>query len=192
MGLIMEGRNPLSTSDQLQGRETVEAKLPEETRLFIDLDICSSHQCPECVVRCSYPWHRYANRGILSVIELATYAMVCRRCEEPHCVKACPREALEKLDEQGGMLVRHTFRCVSCRSCSHACPYGTIYPEMVPRFASNCDYCVPRRNGEPVCISTCPYGALSLLEGEPEDPRDCFAAGDHLLIHSRHWKKEEA
>jgi len=192
MGLTMEGKNLLNTVEQLQGRETVEARPAAGARLFIDLDICSSTVCPGCVIRCSYPWHSSANQGILSVIELATYAMVCRRCEEPHCVKACPKEALEKLPDPGGMLVRHTFRCVSCRSCSHACPYGTIYPEIVPRFASNCDYCLSRRGGEPVCVSTCPYGALRLIEGVPDDMQDCFAAGENLIVHSRHWKKEEA
>ena len=56
-----------------------------DERLFIDLDICASHQCPGCSVRCSYMGHP-ENNGIHSVAELATYALVCRRCEDPHCV----------------------------------------------------------------------------------------------------------
>jgi Fe-S-cluster-containing dehydrogenase component len=188
----MEGRTPLNSVEQLQGRAGTEGAEPRNPRLFMNLDICSSETCPGCVIECSYPWHREINRGIQSVIELATYALVCRRCEEPHCVMACPVDALEKSEERDGMLVRHTFRCVSCRSCSHACPYGTIYPEMVPRFATVCDYCLSRRGSEPACIPTCPYGALTLIEGEPDDPDNCFAIGENLLVHSIHWKKEKA
>ena len=66
-------------------------------RLYIDLDICSS-QCEKCTVECSYYYHqqRPVNNGIISIKELATYAIVCRRCEEPHCVNACPKEALSQ------------------------------------------------------------------------------------------------
>ena len=41
----------------------------------------------------------------MSVAELATYALVCRRCEEPHCVNACPFEAIEQQEENDNMLV---------------------------------------------------------------------------------------
>ena len=68
-------------------------------KLFIDLDICFSGECKNCNLQCSYFYHPL-NNGINSVAELATYALVCRRCEEPHCVNACPVEALEQQEEK--------------------------------------------------------------------------------------------
>ncbi|MFH1552310.1 MAG: 4Fe-4S dicluster domain-containing protein [Candidatus Omnitrophota bacterium] len=166
-----------------------------DKRLFIDLDVCASGECKECVTQCSYFYHRQtANNGIVSAVELATYALVCRKCEEPHCVNSCPVEALEQQEDKNKVLARHNMRCISCRSCSYACPYGTIYPEMLPRLAQNCDFCLDRRRekDEPLCITTCPYGALSLKAGDVELDENTFLVGDNLIVHSTHWDKDKA
>ncbi|MFH1791028.1 MAG: 4Fe-4S dicluster domain-containing protein [Candidatus Omnitrophota bacterium] len=164
-----------------------------DRRLFIDLDKCSSGECEKCVIKCSYFYHP-DNNGIISVAELAAYALVCRRCEEPHCVNACPAEALEQQKEKDRMLIRHNMRCISCRSCSHACPYGTIYPELVPQLIQICDFCLDRREvkEEPLCISTCPYGALKLMEANAGLGANTFLVGDNLIVHSTHWNREKA
>lgn len=164
-------------------------------RLFVDLDKCSSGECERCVIKCSYLYHRQTdNIGIVSVAELATYALVCRRCEEPHCVATCPVEALEQDKEKDKLLMRHNMRCISCKSCAHACPYGTIYPENVPYLADRCDFCLDRREkkDEPLCITTCPYGALSLKEGDASLDENTFLVGDNLVVHSTHWQWEKA
>ncbi|MFW6180591.1 MAG: 4Fe-4S dicluster domain-containing protein, partial [Spirochaetota bacterium] len=145
------GRNSESSAVQLhQGTVEMHPRAGGETRLFVDLDLCASGECESCVIRCSYFYHP-VNNGILSVAELAAYYLVCRRCEEPHCVNACPVEALEQQDEKEKLLIRHNMRCISCKSCSHACPYGTIYPENVPCLVHACDFCLDRRDreGEP-------------------------------------------
>ena len=162
-----------------------------DARLFVDLDICASAQCAACEVKCSYYYHP-GNNGIASVIELASYALVCRRCEEPHCIHACPREALEQDKEKGRILVRHTSRCVRCGSCSHACPYGTIYPENLSLLTSNCDFCLDRRHDKPTCIASCPHGALALKHGDIDLDENTFLLGDSLIVHSTHWNREKA
>ena len=167
----------------------------KEIRLFIDLDVCASDKCGECVAKCSYFYHRQdpENNGVVSMLELATYALVCRRCEEPHCVNACPVEALEQLEDKEKMLVRHTARCVMCRSCSHACPYGTIYPELLPVLNHNCDFCLDRREdkGEPLCVKSCPHGALDIRRADEELGEDTFLVGDNIIVHSTHWQREK-
>ena len=173
-----------TTVDQLHGN--IDAVEKSGKKLFIDLDICTSDQCDKCVIECSYFYHP-VNNGMISLIELATYALVCRQCEEPHCVNSCPRDALEKLDD--GTLVRHTALCVSCRTCSHACPYGTIYPEIVPHLANICDYCQDR--GDYTCIPTCPYGALAIADANIEGD-DVFQLGNRLVVHSTHWDRSKA
>ena len=166
-------------------------KRNRELRLFIDLDICSSEICKECVVHCDYFYHPN-NNGIISVIELVTYALVCRRCEESQCVNACPIKALEQ--HKNKMLIRHNMVCISCKSCSYACPYGTIYPENVPLLIHNCDFCLDRRdrkNNELLCMKSCPYGALSLKDSEIKLDENTFLLGDNLIVHSIHWNREK-
>lgn len=184
----------ITSAEQLrQGAMNAEPEAGADTRLFIDLDVCASGACEQCDVQCSYFYHP-GNNGIVSVAELATYALVCRRCEEPHCVNACPREALEQQQDKGKLLIRHNMRCISCRSCSHACPYGTIYPELVPLLIHNCDFCLDRRDqaNEPLCVTTCAHEALSLVKADGEFGEDTFLVGDNLIVHSTHWPRETA
>jgi len=180
----------MSTSaDQLHHHNlNMEPKKGKDKRLFIDLDICASDKCEKCVIQCSYLYHRQTtNNGILSVAELASYALVCRKCEDPHCVASCPVDALEQQKDKDKLLVRHNMRCISCKSCSHACPYGTIYPENVPLLIHNCDFCL-----DPLCIKTCPYGALKLIAADKELSENEFLVGDNIIVHSTHWEWEKA
>lgn len=176
-----------------QGRLNLEPHKGKDSRLFIDLDVCATGQCKKCEIQCSYFYHPF-NNGIISDAELATYALVCRRCESPHCVLSCPVEALDQQKDKGKLLIRHNMRCISCKSCSHACPYGVIYPELVPLLVHNCDFCLDRREAkdEPLCVKTCPYGALSLKSADTELDENTFLVGDNLMIHSTHWQFEKA
>ena len=182
-----------TTVEQIhQGKVNMKPEKGSDKRLFIDLDICQG-KCKECVIECSYWYHQQkpGNTGALSIIELATYYLVCRRCEESQCVNACPVEALEKQEDKDNLLIRHNMRCISCKSCSHACPYGTIYPEVVPYLIHNCDFCQDRRDSEPLCIKSCPYNALSLKSGDIELDENTFLVGDNLIVHSSHWDREK-
>ncbi|UCG35374.1 MAG: 4Fe-4S dicluster domain-containing protein [Candidatus Omnitrophota bacterium] len=185
-----------TSAEQLHDRKlNIEPKKGKDQRLFIDLDICAAGECQKCVIQCSYLYHRQtANNGVLSVAELASYALVCRKCEDPHCIAACPVDALEQQKDKDKLLERHNMRCISCKSCAHACPYGTIYPELLPLLVHNCDFCMDRRSekDEPLCIKTCPYGALSLRSAEKELGENEFLVGDNIIVHSTHWDWEKA
>ena len=103
-------------------------------RLVIDLNKCD--KCEKCQVECSYFYRaRAEDHGLLTLRELATFAVVCRRCENPGCVASCKFDALER--QPDGIIKRHNMRCVSCKCCSHGCPFGTIYPETVPFYVTN-------------------------------------------------------
>jgi len=184
---------PNSAEQIHHGLLNLQPRSGADARLYVDLDVCASGRCAGCELKCSY-FYQPDNNGIVSVAELATYALVCRRCEEPHCVNACPVEALERQEEKGNLLVRHNMRCVGCGSCSHACPYGTIYPENVPLLVHVCDFCLDRRSGkdEPLCIASCPHGALALRRADQDLPEDTFLVGDNLIVHSTHWVRERA
>jgi menaquinone reductase, iron-sulfur cluster-binding subunit len=52
-------------------------------------------------------------------------ARPCMHCENPPCIKVCPVMATF-VDEEG--LVRQNYdRCIGCRFCTVACPYGVRY-----------------------------------------------------------------
>lgn len=157
-------------------------------RLFIDLEKC--RECGECKVSCSYFYHPF-NDGVMVLRELAEFATTCRHCDEAPCVRSCPTDALEKLED--GILKRYNLRCVSCKSCSYACPFGTILPELLPYAVSRCDFCIGRlKTGEsPVCVGGCTEGAIMYGEFEPDLKEHRFLVGEHLVVHSIPWKKEE-
>jgi Fe-S-cluster-containing dehydrogenase component len=49
----------------------------------------------------------------------------CMHCENPPCIKVCPVGATF-LDEEGIVEQNYT-RCIGCRFCTVACPYGVRY-----------------------------------------------------------------
>jgi len=157
-------------------------------RLIIDLEKC--RKCEACRIRCSYFYHPF-NDGILYLRELAEFAVVCRKCELAPCENSCPTEALEKTGE--GVLVRHNMRCVGCRTCCYACPFGVILPDVIPYAVSRCDFCIGRLGEDeaPVCVGGCSEGAIEFAEYEPDPTKQSYAVGSHLIVHAVPWKKEE-
>ncbi len=101
---------------------------------------------------------------------------------------ACPFDALERQDD--GVLKRHNLRCVSCKLCAHACPFGTIYPDMVPFYVTPCDYCLGRVDGEPPCVRSCGRAALAYRDVDPAEPQ-MHIIDEHLAARSPKWIKRE-
>jgi Fe-S-cluster-containing dehydrogenase component len=158
-------------------------------RVFIDLEeLDRIEEKGDLGIQCSYPYHP-DNDGVASLRELAAYAVICRKCENSNCVNACPEEALEKDEE--GILRRHNMRCVSCKSCAIACPFGTIYPQAIPYSVSRCDFCLERlKPGEdPLCVRTCSGEAIRYIEIEPDESKDLYKVGDHLVVKCKVWRR---
>ena len=156
-------------------------------RLYIDFEICQKN-CTRCQIKCSYPYHP-ENNGITRLRELVSYYLVCRKCEEAFCINACPNNALQK--DEKGFLIRSNFLCVGCKSCVLACPFGTI-PSDLPYYLSGCDFCIGRTNEkEPLCVETCPFGAIFYKEIEEEKEKNIFLVNENLVVRVIPWKKEE-
>lgn len=82
--------------------------------------------------------------------------VVCLQCDAAACVSVCPTETLTRNEATGAIDVR-SERCVSCRACVYACPFGNISFDERSRHTVKCDLC----GGDPECAKYCPTGALS-------------------------------
>ena len=85
----------------------------------------------------------------------------CRHCLEPACASACPVGALHQTPE--GAVVYDQDRCLGCRYCMMACPYGIPrydWDEPVP-YIRKCVLCHDRleRGEQPACTAACPEEA---------------------------------
>jgi len=90
-------------------------------------------------------------------------------CLSPTCASVCPVGAMRKTP--AGPVVYDADRCIGCRYCIMACPFGVPkyqWDRPVP-VVGKCVMCAPRlAKGQPTaCASVCPTGAT--LFGERED-----------------------
>jgi len=84
------------------------------------------------------------------------FAVSCRHCEEPLCVKGCITGALSKND---GIITIDRNRCISCYTCILCCPYGAVSPSE-DGAVQKCELCIKTNVGTPQCVKGCPNGAI--------------------------------
>ncbi len=84
-------------------------------------------------------------------------AITCNQCSEPICMDVCPTGAITKSVADGIVRISET-KCLGCRLCDLACPFGGIHYNVEQKMASKCDLC----NGDPQCLSVCPDHLISL------------------------------
>ncbi len=84
--------------------------------------------------------------------------IVCRLCQDPPCVRACPMDAIER---RGIALFVNYSKCIGCGKCVEACTVGAIqWDEETgkPIICSHCGY----------CAMFCPHNVLTIEEIEME------------------------
>jgi formate dehydrogenase iron-sulfur subunit len=86
---------------------------------------------------------------------------LCMHCNEPTCVSACPVGALVKT--KNGPVTYDEDKCMGCRYCMVACPYGVPkyeWSKVLPRV-QKCIMCSSRVEAgqQTACAEACPTGA---------------------------------
>lgn len=84
------------------------------------------------------------------------YAVSCRHCTEPLCVKSCISGALSQKD---GVISIDRQKCVGCFTCVLACPYGTL-SQSESGVMQKCELCLKNACGAPACVTGCPNNAI--------------------------------
>jgi Fe-S-cluster-containing dehydrogenase component len=148
--------------------------------LMMDTERCVG--CGACVVACMDQNDTDVERGdpsfrrIYQMEGLGPDALIryasagCLHCDESPCLTGCPTGAIYRDEATRAVLVDRD-RCIGCRGCALACPFG------VPRYDLSgkmwkCVLCNERVKAglKPACVKTCPFEALRF--GDPNDLQD--------------------
>jgi sulfite dehydrogenase (quinone) subunit SoeB len=104
----------------------------------------------------------------------------CLHCEDALCVTVCPTGASYKRAEDGIVLV-DPEKCIGCKLCSWACPYGAREFDENAGVMRKCTLCadridderLPPAEREPACVAACPTRARHF--GDLADPQSAVS-----------------
>ncbi len=166
--------------------------------LVIDLNVCVG--CHACVTSCKQwntsgtagplpdqrpydddPSGVFFNRvqtyevGCFPDTETVHFPKSCLHCEDPPCVPVCPTGASYKREDNGVVLVDYD-KCIGCKYCSWACPYGAREFDENNKVMKKCTLCIdritdmslPEEERKPACVMACPTSAR--IYGDVHDP----------------------
>ena len=118
-------------------------------------------------------------------VEHLPFLVLCNHCENPPCCRACPTKATFKR-ESDGIVLMDFHRCIGCRFCMAACPYGSRsfnfrdprpfikeqnkeFPTRMKGVVEKCNFCAERLavGKIPACVEVS-NGAIAF--GDLYDP----------------------
>jgi len=171
--------------------------------LVIDLDRCIG--CHSCEIACknengvalgSY-WNKVLQVGPVGTYpDLHEYFLPsqCMQCENAPCVHVCPTGASYR-DAETNIVLIDKAKCIGCKYCMMACPYGVRSWNKTGKVVEKCTLCgeLTSQGKQPACVSAC-CGAARFY-GDLDDPSSdaakaiaSYAASDvhHLTDEGNH------
>ncbi len=138
--------------------------------IFVDIRRCT--YCRACEIACAREHKGIPLISPIVIDEKISVPISCRQCEKAPCITICTPKALVR-NSDGAIIVDLT-KCNGCRFCIMACPYKAIQNDPANKAVKLCDLCASRtrESRKPVCVSTCPTGAL--VYGELEQLMSMF------------------
>lgn len=122
-----------------------------------------------------FPAENHAYSG--QALQKLKMPVICNHCANPACVRVCPTKATFKRAD--GIVMMDYHRCIGCRLCMAACPYGArsmnfrdprpfiakinpAFPTRTKGVVEKCNFCEERlAQGElPACVLACRQKAI--------------------------------
>lgn len=171
-------------------------KAPAESSWAVLIDLTRCTGCESCVLACKASNNLPHPDVVATSLDSDAFTCLetrslaeggvgyvkrqCMHCLTPACASACTVGALTKSPE--GPVVYDSSKCIGCRYCQYACPFGvpTFEWENPLGLIRKCQFCQARlgQGQKPACAEACPNGALRFGR------RDALLAQAHAQIES--------
>jgi anaerobic dimethyl sulfoxide reductase subunit B (iron-sulfur subunit) len=111
----------------------------------------------------------------------------CYHCQNPKCMEVCPTAAISKRED--GIVLVNADRCIGCRYCTWACPYGALQFLEEKGVIGKCDFCVDLidKGENPACVDACVmrclhFGDLEELKAQLEELKAQYEGDMNLNV----------
>ncbi|MCX8038204.1 MAG: 4Fe-4S dicluster domain-containing protein [Candidatus Sumerlaeia bacterium] len=204
---------PASVSPAAEGRSAAgSSQKPKRWAMVVDLQKCFEGKAKACVSAC-HQWHNVPEwpeerlevkwiweekfsrlfpdqsfEHMPATLRERPVLALCNHCANPPCVRVCPTKATFKRPD--GIVAMDMHRCIGCRFCIAACPYGARsfnwknpreaenlkhqinleYPTRARGVVEKCNFCAERLAAglQPICVERAEDAAL--IFGDLNDP----------------------
>ncbi|ACL19928.1 4Fe-4S dicluster domain-containing protein [Desulfitobacterium hafniense] len=147
--------------------------------MVIDTRKCTG--CQSCTVACRVnnelpidmiynPVMTHGPLGKFPHVRMVHIPSLCMHCGNSPCVDACPTGASQQRED--GIVWVEENKCVGCKACVMACPYGARVSNGAKGTVQKCNFCKDDRVDQgkvPWCVQTCHQKARIFGDIEDQD-----------------------